>query len=499
MRRKKLIVDTIKIVCYCLLSFLSVLLVSSTVWLTNYFGNLNFSEIYYQILVPMKGTSSTIMSKYMIDCLPISFIISIFFVVVIFKTITKDIIIKFRLGRLKGHFVSKASLKKVVVLLILIISCMSYSLHSLKFDEFLSNRMVESDFIKTNYVNPKYVDIKFPKQKRNLIYIYLESMETTYEDMNLIPELTKLREDNVTFNSTHGAYAEGNSTWTVAAMTAQTAGIPLNIAVEGNSMNLYDEFLPGVYNLGDILEANGYNNYLMLGSDATYGGRRNLFVQHGNYDIWDLNSAIANGDMKASDAVWWGFDDGDLFKYAKRELSAIDKSQPFNFTTLTTDTHHIEGYVEDWCSSSHDSHYANAISCSSMQVVEFINWIEEQDWFDNTTIVISGDHPSMNNTFFTSLPTGYIRTVYTTIINPASEYEEGNREYSTYDLFPTTLASLGVNIDGNRLGLGTNLFSKQRTLTEEYGLNYINSELLKKSTYYDDIFFNGHAPTTSSN
>ena len=34
-----------------------------------------------------------------------------------------------------------------------------------------------------------------------------------------------------------------------------------------------------------------------------------------------------------------------------------------------------------------------------------------------------------------------------------------NRDFSTLDFFPTTLASLGVQIEGDRLGLGTNLFS----------------------------------------
>lgn len=37
------------------------------------------------------------------------------------------------------------------------------------------------------------------------------------------------------------------------------------------------------------------------------------------------------------------------------------------------------------------------------------------------------------------------------------------------DLFPTMLASLGVQIEGNRLGLGTNLFSDKKTLMKELG------------------------------
>ena len=58
----------------------------------------------------------------------------------------------------------------------------------------------ESDFIAEHYVNPDNVGLQFPEQKRNLIYIYLESAETTFADranggdfeQNVIPELTVL-------------------------------------------------------------------------------------------------------------------------------------------------------------------------------------------------------------------------------------------------------------------------------------------------------------------
>ena len=63
-----------------------------------------------------------------------------------------------------------------------------------------------------------------------------------------------------------------------------------------------------------------------------------------------------------------------------------------------------------------------------------------------------------------------------------------NRKFSTMDLFPTTLASLGVKFDGDMLGLGTNLFSNSETLIEKYGFEYVHDELSKKSKYYDDKF-----------
>ena len=56
------------------------------------------------------------------------------------------------------------------------------------------------------------------------------------------------------------------------------------------------------------------------------------------------------------------------------------------------------------------------------------------------------------------------------------------------DLFPTTLAALGVKIDGEQLGLGTNLFSDRETLTEQYGYTFLAEELQKQSAFYDSEF-----------
>ena len=67
----------------------------------------------------------------------------------------------------------------------------------------------------------------------------------------------------------------------------------------------------------------------------------------------------------------------------------------------------------------------------------------------------------------------------------AEPVREKNRQFGTIDLFPTTLAALGVKIDGDRLALGTNLFSDQETLTEQFGYEYLAEELQKQSDFYD--------------
>ena len=81
---------------------------------------------------------------------------------------------------------------------------------------------------------------------------------------------------------------------------------------------------------------------------------------------------------------------------------------------------------------------------------------------------------------------GYNRKCYYAIINSAAiPTTQNSRKISTYDLFPTTLASLGVTFNSDRLGLGTNLYTDEETLVEKLGFKKFDKELTRHSNYYD--------------
>ena len=206
----------------------------------------------------------------------------------------------------------------------------------------------------------------------------------------------------------------------------------------------------------------------------------------GNYEIWDFESAMQ--ESKVSEKIWWGYKDELLFEYSKEKILNLSKQEePFNFTMLTADTHFQDGYECKDCINKWDEPYKNVISCSSKRVGELVDWIKEQEFYDNTTIVIAGDHLTMQSNFF-ELEEGqeYEKKVVNIIINSAIEAQNTTRTYSTFDLYPTTLGALGAKIEGNRLALGTNLFSDELTLIEKYGLEYVNNELMKTSKFYDN-------------
>lgn len=116
----------------------------------------------------------------------------------------------------------------------------------------------------------------------------------------------------------------------------------------------------------------------------------------------------------------------------------------------------------------------------------FVDWASEQSWYANTTIVITGDHLSMKSDFWDDIG-DYNRRIYNCFINLPDDLMVGqtiNRGFSILDMFPTMLAAINVKIEGDRLALGTNLFSEKETLPEQIGFGTLNNELKRYSNYY---------------
>lgn len=86
---------------------------------------------------------------------------------------------------------------------------------------------------------------------------------------------------------------------------------------------------------------------------------------------------------------------------------------------LTADTHFVDGYLCPKCDNLYPEQYSNVISCSSRQVYEFVEWIKNQDFYYNTTIVLIGDHLTMDSEYINIAGVEYFdRRMYCCIINP---------------------------------------------------------------------------------
>jgi len=477
--------------------FVSILLLTALLcffaagWYRDTYGDLGFDSVLFTLMSSLGGVQSGLVMEFLKGA-ALPALICALVLIALFMLLS-------RRGGASRLFGTVTSLMLSLLLL-------SHAAVITGMPQYLYGLFVESELFETHYVDPASVGITFPEKKRNLIYIFLESMETTYfseseggaENVNLIPELYALAEENINFSQHDGVggfRSANGTTWTIGAMVGHTAGVPLKTPDDVEDwQNGYGEegiFLPGLTSLSDILHEQGYYQSLMVGSVASFGGRKTYYQTHGTDMIYELTTARRDGIVPGDYFVWWGMEDKYLFEYARQELTEISQQdQPFAFTLLTVDTHHIGGYLCELCGEDHEEQYENVISCSSRQVLAFVEWIKEQPFYENTTVIICGDHPSMDNGYFQrNIPEDYTRRVYNCFINtPVTGKHSKNRQFNTLDMFPTTLAAMGCTIEGNRLGLGTNLFSGIPTLTERMGFDKLDSQIAMGSEYYAEVF-----------
>ena len=490
MKKKHKIILGVGLVLSTILALLASLLAFSAKWMFKTWTNLTMDELVYHLTAPLEGTNTDMIKDYCNECaVPVILILGC---------------ILFAIAANRKH---TGILKKIAIVcsagaVAVTGITVGVTWNGLDVSNYMKGQSTYSTFIDDNYVDPSSVNITFPEQKRNLIYIFLESMEMTYADkenggafkQNVIPELTQLAQENEDFsgksNKLNGGYSMPGTTWTMGAMFGQTSGLPLNTSIDANGMDTQDSFFPGITTLGDILQNEGYSQTLLIGSEATFGGRKLYFTDHGQYDIMDYDYAHDNGLIPEDYKVWWGYEDEKLFGFAKEKLLELSQQDnPFNLTMLTVDTHFEDGYVCDICPDTFgDNQYANVMACSSRQVKEFVDWVQQQDFAADTTIVISGDHPTMDSDFCEDVDKDYERRVYTTYINADAEKQtEKKRKYTIFDDFPTTLSAMGAQIEGDRLGLGTNLFSAKETLSEKEGVTAEYNKMLKKSKLMEKL------------
>lgn len=487
-RKKSVLKSVLLTLLFGVIFVFSVAAITVCAWYATTF-DLEFKELLYTLASPLKGTGESTVSLIVSTCVPPVCVCAVcFFIVAGIFWIPKRV---FYYCRRIG----------AALCIFLLIGSLIFSSVALRLPAYLCALMGKTTIYEDYYVDPDNVLITSDGKTKNLIYIYLESMETTYASVedggnqhaNFMPLLTELAAQNVSFSDKAGQlggfHTPLGTGWTMAALLATTSGIPFSFSVGENGHNTMgqrEKFAAGLTTLGDILEDKGYAQMFLCGSDGDFGGRKNYFEQHGGYEVFDYYKAKEVGYIPPDYGVWWGYEDEILYNIARQELIKMAAGdQPFNFTMLTVDTHHVDGYVCDICDDRWGNRLANVVNCADRQLAEFIAWCQEQDFYEDTAIVITGDHPRMDTTLVSEVEYDD-RVIYNCFINAATEPKGAvsERVFTSFDIFPTTLAAMGFTIEGDRLGLGVNMFSDKETLAEQMGYLTLQDEITKFSYYY---------------
>ncbi len=478
-----------------------ILIIANIIFCISYYiitilKEVNFYELLYYFSNDTSGTGPSIIIDGIKSCFFVFILLMILLIFPISKINNTNIYVKLK-NKKKTIYPTIFNKYKLLYSLIILALSIIVIGKTINFDEYYENSRKSTYIYEKYYVDTNKTKIEFPNKKRNLILLYLESMESSLVskenggafEKSIIPELETLALENLNFSNTNkigGAYNLSLTSWTMASTVATTTGTPIYTKKNKGSKN-ENKFMPNINALGDVLKENGYNLEIIQGSDINFSGVDEYYKTHGNYKMFDLNTAKEKGYISENYYKWWGYEDSKLFEYSKKEIEELaSKDEPFAISIFTMDTHFKDGYLDESCPVKYDNKLSNVYACSSYMINEFMSWLKIQDFYENTTIVVIGDHLTMQNEYYNDYP-DYNRTIYNAFINSVNDTTNNkNREFSSLDLYPTILSSIGAKIEGNKLGFGVNLFSDEKTMIEILGKEIFDTELLKYSKYYKE-------------
>src|SRR5574344_620156 len=342
-----------------------------------------------------------------------------------------------------------------------------------------------------HYVFPDSTKLSFPPVKKNLLVIFMESMKTNFSPYT--PELNRQEQKSITF-SPGGANVSGTG-WTIAAQIAKLCGIPLMLPTNPNDGEL-SSLVPYAKCLTDILAGKGYSQTYIQGSDAAFAAKKNFWEKHGGVEVRDLKYYEQAKRFAPEKEAFWGFDDVQLYQFIKDDISEISKdtAKPFAIYAITVDTHVPYGHLSPQCglqSVKREEQYPLVLRCASLQIDNFLNWAKNQSWYKNTTIVIMGDHVTGILSPRAKISLGGQLYWIDLFINSEKAPTNTLRNFSSFDMFPTILEAMGVQLDGQALGLGVSLFADKPTLLETYPQRILDSLLSQKNNQYNYFLYGG--------
>ena len=447
--------------------WLAFFVLSSAFWIRRKFGAPSFSQFLFHVELGFQGLLNAeyyVIKSFVVSCLILPGI---------------------------AAFAVSSSVRKKLFFIgpiaCLILSC-AFLLNEVSFFAYAENRS-GPDYFSTHYKDPAQVELK-GKNPRNLVLIYVESLDAAYSDphlfgRNLLHSLDASTIGGVSFDRYSQAPGTG---WTIAGIASTQCGVPLE------PITFYDHntqgeklkrFLPGAVCLGDVLSSLGYHNVFMEGAPLAFAGER--AISQGP----SLHRAVRPGRMdcageRREDMNGWGLHDDDLFRHAKMKLDQLEaKGGRFNLTLLTLDTHYQgDETLSKYCMQRGVKNFEDLVECTSDQVADFMGYIRQKGYLENVDVVVLGDHLAMSNPVTPKLEQVPERHIFNLFVSKDVP-KKLREDIVHFDLFPTILDFIGIHVQNSQLALGYSGFSwPDRLLHAADRLAEMRSNLMHPSLYY---------------
>lgn len=230
----------------------------------------------------------------------------------------------------------------------------------------------------------------------NLVVIQVESMQnfvlnTEYNGQEVTPYLNQLlKEDTLYFNHYFTNMGKGNTS--DAEFSTQTGLYPV---IEGAS---YDMYVDNSFNaLPELMAEKGYYTSAAIGDDKDFYNRATVYPRLGFDQFYNEE----NLDMDEISGL--GLSDKSLFRQMAQNLS--QQEAPFYSFIITLTNHYpyvLDAPLEATLELKEEDKdtlfggYLQTIRYTDEAIGEFVEALKENGLYDNTVIVIYGDHHGLN-------------------------------------------------------------------------------------------------------
>ncbi|MEJ9228506.1 LTA synthase family protein [Peribacillus butanolivorans] len=345
--------------------------------------------------------------------------------------------------------------------------------------------------------NPKYFGAA---EGKNVIYLHLESMQNFLIDYKLngeevTPFLNSLAHDKsdfMYFDNFFHQVGQGKTADAEFMLENSLFGLPQGAAFTNRSQNTY-QAAPA------ILGQKGYTSAVFHGNYKSFWNRDNMYKSLGFNQFFDANHY--NMENK-EEVLSYGLMDKPFFKESIPMLETL--KQPF-YTKFITVSHHFP-YVMDQekatigkqttGDASVDSYFQTA-RYADEALKEFFDYLKESGLYDNSVIVMYGDHYGISENHKEAMSkvldkevgtfeNAQLQRVPLLIHVPGVEGGEMHQYGGQIDLLPTLLHLLGVK-SNDYVQFGSDLLSKDHNEVVPFrNGDFVTPDVTSiKGKYYD--------------
>ncbi|MCX6718298.1 MAG: LTA synthase family protein [Candidatus Staskawiczbacteria bacterium] len=364
----------------------------------------------------------------------------------------------------------------------------------------------DKNFLKTFAQSKKPFDFAqgkyFGEEKsKNLIIIQVESLDNAVINQEIAgqeitPNLNQLARDGLYFNNYYAQVGPGNTADAEFSTMNSLYPLPDDVVFIDYAKNTYKA-------LPQLLVNNGYKTYSMHGDVPTFWNRSNIYPGLGYQKAYDLNDYVITSPVGKGPS---DLGDEDLFSQSLPRLENF--SRPFMATLITMSSYtpfilpdnlQTLQIPTDTTLDKNQQQYLQSIHYADKAIGEFIDGLKKDGLYENSLILIWGDHGSFTNISEALgqeniLPALTNNQVPMIILNSGSENQTISEPASHLDVYPTIANLLGIVLP--KTILGQDLLNTKTPVETHFkvisgGIDAILTDKLAYQADEDGIFLHG--------